>query len=142
MRSGWKLLSQGSLPSILPSDLRKKVDTAVMIAAPTSTGGTYLVYNNLRVDHKAGAIDQHPFTLIVHSTGPSASGMLIHHGKWKGRTTDPPKEFWDHVNESGVGNYFYTNPPNGLSSGIVDQLPEGHREAFERIITRIRSAAT
>jgi len=139
MRSGWKRLSQESLPSILPSDLRKKVDTAVMIAAPTSTGGTYLVYNNLRVDHKAGAIDQHPFALIVHSTGPSASGMLIHHGKWKERTTNPPKAFWDHVNESGVGNYFYTNPPSGLSSGTLDQLPENHREAFEHIITRIRS---
>lgn len=61
MRSGWKLLSQESLPSVLPLDFRKKVDTAVMIAAPTSTGGTFLVYNNLRVDHKTAAVDQHAF---------------------------------------------------------------------------------
>lgn len=36
-------------------------------------------------------------------------------------TTDVPKELWDHVNESGVGNYFYTNPPAGLSSGTLNE---------------------
>jgi hypothetical protein len=102
------------------------VGTAVFITAPTSTGGTCLVNNNLRVDHKAGAIDQQPFALIVHFTGPSPNGMLVHHGKWKGRTTIPPKEFWDHVNESGAENYFYTNPPSGLNGGTLDQLLESN----------------
>lgn len=84
MKSGWKRLSQENLPSVLPSEFRNKIDSAVMIAAPTSTGGTYLVYNNLRVDQKASALDQDPFALIVHSTGPSPNGVLIHHGKWGG----------------------------------------------------------
>jgi hypothetical protein len=139
MQTGWKIIQQNDLPSVLPSDFRKKIDSAVMITAPTSTGGTYLVYNNLRVEQKEKAIDQHPFAIIVHSTGPSPSGILIHHGKWEGRTTKAPEVFWNYVNESGVGNYFYTNPPNGLSSGTLDELPDGHRDAFEKIINRIRS---
>jgi hypothetical protein len=140
MRSGWRLIPKESLPSVLPPEFRKKIDSAVMIAAPTSTGGTYLVYNNLRVEQKARAVDQEPFALIVHSTGPSPNGVLIHHGKWEERTiTDIPKEFWDHVSESGVGNYYYAHPPAGLSCGTLDKLPEGHRKAFDRIVARIRT---
>lgn len=94
MKSGWRILPQERLPSVLPSEFRNKIDSAVMVAAPTSTGGTYLVYNNLRVDQKSRAIDQDPFALIVHSTGPSPNGVLIHHGEWEGRTTkNVPKDF-------------------------------------------------
>ena len=142
IKSGWKILPRETLPSFFSSDFREKLDSAMMIAAPTSTGGTYLVYNALRVDIKDSAIDQEPFSIIVHSSGPSPSGMFIHHGNWEGRTYNPPKVFWDQVRESGVGNYFFSHPPLGITSGTHDQLPEGHREAFEQSINRIRTSTT
>ena len=115
------------------------MDGAVMIAAPTSTGGTYLVFNARRVDTKDRAIDQEPFAIINHSTGPSSAGMFIHHGDWEGRTETAPQEFWDHVEESGIGDYFFSNPPAGLLSGTFAQLPKGDRGAFEQAIILIRS---
>jgi hypothetical protein len=66
---GWCLVSRSDLPSIFPHSLREKIDSALMIAAPTSTGGTYLAFSANRVDSKARAIDVEPFGVIVHSTG-------------------------------------------------------------------------
>ena len=93
-----------------------------MIVAPTSTGGTYLVTSTLRVDTKDQAIDQEPFGLIVHSTGASPMGMFLHHGDWEGRTEYPPQRFRDEVSESGIGDYFFTNPTFGDENTLVAGL--------------------
>ena len=135
---GFRYLRKESLPSVFPQDLREKMDSAVMIVAPTSTGGVYLVFNARRVDPKDRAIDQEPFVIISHSTGPSFSGMFVHHGDWQGRTEKPPQEYWDHVEESGIGNYFLSNPPAGRLSGTLAQLSEGDYGAFQTAITMIR----
>jgi hypothetical protein len=137
---GWRIMPQSELPSVFPADFRAKIDSAFVIAKETPTGGGYLVFNALRVDHKDKAIDQEPFGLIVHATGASSSGMFLHHGNWEGRTEPPPPEFWDQVSASGIGDYFYTYPPAGCREGTIDQLPKGHREAFEAVISRIRKS--
>jgi len=139
IKEGWRVLHKESLPNAFPPDFREKMDSAVLIAAPTSTGGTYLVFNARRVDTKSKAIDQEPFAIISHSTGPSSSGMFIHHGDWEGRTETPPQAFWDHVNESGIGDYFLSNPPVNRLSGTFADLPKGDRGAFEQAIILIRS---
>lgn len=136
---GWRLLSKESLPTVFPQSFREKLDSGIVIAAPTSSGGTWLVFNALRVDSRDQAIDQEPFAIIVHSTGAASSGMFLHHGDWPGRTESPPSGFWDRVQESGIGNYFYSNPPSGLTSGDLYQLPPGHREAFEKVTAYHRS---
>ena len=136
--SGWRIIRKESIPSVFPQDFRKKMDSAMLIEAPTSTGGTYLVFNARRVDSNDKAIDQEPFGMIVHSTGPASSGMFCHHGDWPGRTTKPPSAFWKHVIESGIGNYFLSNPPTGAQSGSLAELPEGDHEAFKRMIGGIR----
>ena len=136
------MLSQGSIPTVFPVDFREKLDSGVMIAAPTSSGGTYVVFNALRVDPRDRAVDQEPFAIIVHSTGAAASGMFLHHGDWEGRTEHPSREFWSQVDDSGIGNFFLANPPSGLSSGTLDQLSDGHREAFESAISYLRSSNT
>ena len=136
---GWRLVSKDSIPTVFPDSFRRKLDSAVMIAAPTSSGGTYLVCNALRVDSRTKAVDQEPFAIIYHSTGADPSGMFLHHGNWRHRTQTPPSDFWDQVGESGVGNYFLTNPPSGLTSGSLDQLPPGHRDAFDSAVSYYRS---
>ena len=137
--AGWGMVPQSQLPIVLPEGLRAKTDSALVIVAPTSTGGTYLVTSTLRVDTKDQAIDQEPFGLIVHSTGASPMGMFLHHGDWEGRTEYPPQQFWDEVSESGIGDYFFTNPPSGLLEGTLDQLPKGHRNAFDAVVLAIRA---
>ena len=80
---GWRLIRSSELPKVFPESLRQKIDSAVMVAAQTSTGGTYLVYSANRVDYKPQKIDIQPFGLIVHSTGPSSSGVFLDHGVGK-----------------------------------------------------------
>lgn len=135
---GWRIIRRAELPTVFPEPFRAKIDSAVVISAPTSTGGTYLVYSANRVDYRDRQIDIEPFGLIVHSSGPSSSGVLLHHGGWKGRSEPPPAEFWEVVAESGVGDYFYSNPPEGLSYGTLDQLPKGHRGGFDAVVREIR----
>ncbi len=97
-----------------------------------------LVFNALRVDPKAGAIDQEPFGVAVLPSGASTGGMFLHHGNWEGRTAPPPQGFWEVVIASGVGNYFYSNPPSGLTIGPLELLPHGHAEAFAAVVSRLQ----
>lgn len=136
---GWRIVPRNELPSVFPPAFLEKIDSAVVIAAPTSTGGTYLVYSANRVDFKDGAIDIEPFGLIVHSTGPSSSGVFLHHGDWEGRTEPAPSRFWDDVQESGVGDWFIANPPQGITEGTLEQLPKGHPGAFDAMTREIRA---
>ncbi len=139
---GWQILSQDSIPSVFPEGFRQKLDSAVVIGAPTSSGGTYVVFNAKRVDEKARMIDDEPFAVIVNSTGPDVSGMFLHHGDWETRTQPGPTEFWEQVDESGVGNYMFTNPPSGQSSGDLSDLPAGDRAAFDSAVRHLRGGST
>jgi hypothetical protein len=136
--SGWRLVPQAELPTVFPESFRRTIDSALVISAPTSTGGTYLAYSANRVDAKAGAIDIEPLGLIVHSTGVGSVGVFLHHGRWPGRTTAPPAGFWDELDRSGIGDYFRTHPPEGRSQGTLDELPRGHGGAFAAVVKELR----
>jgi hypothetical protein len=136
---GWCLVPGNELPSIFPHSFRKKIDSALMIAAPTSTGGTYLAFSANRVDSKARAIDVEPFGVIVHSTGPGPAGVFVHHGTWEGRTQYPPPAFWEELERSRIGQYFMTNPPANRRAGPLTELPKGHGGAFEAVVRQIRA---
>jgi hypothetical protein len=136
---GWRIIPGSELPSVFPDLFRQKIDSAVVVTAPTSTGGTYLAYSANRVDYKEQMIDVEPFGLIVHSTGPSSSGVFLHHGDWDGRSESPPDGFWEEASRSGIGDYFFSNPPGGLREGTLDQLPKGHRGAFDALVVEIRA---
>ena len=136
---GWRLVPGRELPSLFPETFRAKIDSAVVIAAPTSTGGTYLVFSANRVDLKARALDIEPFGVIVHSTGPAPSGAFIHHGTWADRTQYPPEPFWVDVSQSGIAQYFLASPPASRSAGRLAELPKGHAGAFEAIVRELRA---
>jgi hypothetical protein len=135
---GRRLVPKENIPSVFPVSFREKMDSAVMISAPTSTGGTFLVFNAIRLDAKAMAFDQEPFAIIVHTTGSDSEGLFLHHGSWEGRTEHPSTAFWDELSKSNVGNYFLSAPPSGMKSGSLEQLPVGHRKAFAEITEWIR----
>ena len=131
-------MAGSELPSVFPSAYRAKMDSALAIGVPTSTGGTYLVFSARRIDRPAGAIDIDPFGLIVHSTGPSASGVYLHHGGWEGRTQLLPP-FWQEVSRSGVGSYYLSQAPGGLREGTLAKLPKGDLGAFNAVVREIRA---
>jgi hypothetical protein len=136
---GWRLVAWSELPSVFPERFRAKMDSALIIAAPTSTGGTYLAFSANRIDLKARALDIEPFGVIVHSTGPGSSGVFIHHGTWEDRSQYPPDAFWTGVSQSGVAQYFLASPPGSRSAGPLTELPKGHAGAFEAIVGQIRA---
>ena len=136
---GWRVVTGSELPSVFPDRFRAKIDSALIIAAPTSTGGTYLAFSANRVDLKARALDIEPFGVIVHSTGPGPSGVFIHHGTWENRTQYPPDAFWQRVSQSGVAQYFLASPPENRIAGPLTELPKGHGGAFEAVVREIRA---
>jgi hypothetical protein len=137
--SGWKIISGKDLPTVFPHTFRNKIDSALVISQPTSTGGTYLVLSARRVDKKANAIDLEPFAIIVHSTGTGRTGVFLHHGSWEGRTEQLPEDFLDEASRSGIGDYFLSKPPNAATQGTIDQLPKGDRGAFDAAVKAIRA---
>jgi hypothetical protein len=134
----WRLMAGSELPSVFPPAYSAKIDSALAIGVPTSTGGTYLIFSARRIDRPAGAIDIDPFGLIVHSTGPSASGVYLHHGGWEGRTQLLPP-FWKEVSHSGIGSYYLSQTPEGLSGGTLAELPKGDLGAFKAVVREIRA---
>ena len=136
---GWRAVAGSELPSVFPDRFRARIDSALIIAAPTSTGGTYLAFSANRVDLKARALDIEPFGVIVHSSGPGPSGVFIHHGTWEDRTQYPPDAFWTGVSHSGVAQYFLASPPANRIAGPLTELPKGHAGAFEAIVHEIRA---
>jgi hypothetical protein len=74
--SQWRI-RQAELPSVFPVTFRARIDSAVMVSTPTSTGGVHLAYSANRIDFKDRRIDIEPFGLMVHSSGPSSSGDRI-----------------------------------------------------------------
>ena len=137
--AGWQLLSRESIPSVFPERFRRKLDSALVICASAGSGSTWLVCNAIRPDRPAGKLDQEPFAILVQPSGVEPIGMFLHHGKWQGRSQEPPAGFWRHVDQSGIGNYFLAHPPSGVTRGALEQLPAGHREAFESAISHHRS---
>lgn len=138
--SGYRVVSAASLPSAFPRSFREKIDSAVLIAQPTSTGGIYMAFNNLRIDVNDRTVDQHPFGFFIHTTGIASVGVFVHHGNWIGRTVQPPPELWTRIANSGIGDYFYSFPPAGKLSGPLADLPTDHRQAFDAAILYLRKS--
>lgn len=138
---GWRVLPGRELPSVFPASFRSKLDSALIIAEPTDTGGTYLVTSAVRVDFTDMALDHEPFGLIVHSTGADSYGVFVHHGAWEERTVHPPDTLWEGVSSTGIGDYFLAVPPSGKLEGSLEDLPAGHRGAFDTVVQALRKHA-
>ena len=135
---GWKIVGFDDLPAGLPEGLRKKCDSAVVVVSGSAGTRAFAVWNNLRYDERAGEIDQHPFAvmLVSGSTVPTAS--IVDHGNWQDRSTHASPEFVQHVQASGIGNYFLANPPTATASGSLDELEGGIRDAFAQGVQSLK----
>lgn len=95
------VLSQASIPSVIPAGLKGKCQEAV---ASTCDLGVVYSINLQRIDEKDKAIDQMPFALVA-VPNMEASSCLLHHADYKGRTTHPDGTFWQMVNASEIEEY-------------------------------------
>lgn len=125
----YRVLNQASIPSVIPEELRRKCQEAVVVASTCDTG-VVICINLQRVDTKDKAIDQMPFVLIA-VPNMAASSCLLHHADYEGRTTHPDETFWEMVNASGIEQYVQIpeSPPN--KQGPLSELKgSSHEKGF------------
>ncbi len=135
----YKTIERSGLPDILPEALKEKLDSALIMASGTLTGTVYYVVNANRVDYKDGAIDQQPFGLAFVGDDPIGSGCLVQHGTWSGRTTEPPEEFWQVIEESGIGHRFPLPELPEKPYGKIEELKKpSHNAAFSTVVNRLK----
>lgn len=139
---GWSILSSTELSGVLPERYIAKIDSLIGVRSPTSSGGTCLMLNSLRVDPRTTLIDQDPLALFVGSTGVSSTAVLVHHGDWDDRSWEASSDLWRQVEDSGIGKYYMLNPPGGLRSGSLDELPKGTSGALQSVLDALRSRRT
>ena len=140
--TGWSILSSTELVGILPDRYVAKLDSVIAVSCPTSSGGTCLLLNSLRVDAGTRLIDQDPLGMFVSSTGVSSSAVLVHHGDWDNRSWEASSDLWRDVEESGIGKYYLSNPPEGRDSGSLAELPNGTSGALENVLQALRAQKT
>src|SRR5271166_1838345 len=140
----YKHLTPQELPSGIPPTLRSKINHAILMASGTPQGEVMLVCDLCRADkdRKGRVIDQQPFALVLDGHGNAPSGMYLHHGDWdKDRTFRPPQSFWDAVDQSGLGRYFYPEIPAGRDSGFLSDLPvSSYGNAFQEMVLRFKDS--
>jgi hypothetical protein len=137
--SGWSILSSTELSGIFPERYIAKIDSVIGVSCPTSSGGTCLMLNSLRVDARTRLIDQDPLGVFVGSTGESVIGVQVHHGDWDDRSWEASTTLWREVEESGIGKYYHSNPPSGLRSGSLADLPKGTSGALNTVLRALRA---
>ncbi|MBU0647543.1 hypothetical protein KJ855_00005 [Patescibacteria group bacterium] len=135
----YRIIEPGELPDILPKLLTNKFDSILIMASGTTTGTAYYIANGNRVDYKANAIDQQPFGLAFVGNNPIGSGCLIQHGTWQDRTTNPPDDFWEKIEESGIGNCFPLPELPESPYGKIEALKKpSYKDAFSAVIKQLK----
>jgi len=135
----YRILPSGVLSGVLPDELINQYANVFIMASGTSSGNIYYMANGNRMDQKDGAIDQMPFGLGFVGNNSIASGTLIQHGNWDGRTTYPPEEFWLQVESSEFSNYFPSSEmPSKTSGKITDLNIESQEHAFRNIVNALK----
>ncbi len=136
--NGYRWLSPGSYPSVIPGGLQDKLTAALLMWERTSSGCTVIVCNGLRVDQQANALDQEPFGVAVRASGASTSGIFAHHGTWQDRTIPITAEIRSILESTSLGKHFPLGeaPPN--SSGALSDLSDtSHAGAFDAVVHEI-----
>ena len=130
-QSGFVWLSTGELPSAIPEELRPKLVSAMLMWEKTDSGPIYLVFNGIRLDPKANALDQEPFGLVVSSSGASTDAVFIHHGNWGNRSVPITSDVRRVLESTSLGNHFPLGEVPDMSSGSLEDLSgASHEGAF------------
>jgi hypothetical protein len=131
---------QELMPSF-PVELLDKSDSVLIVASGDPGRIAYYMVNINRVDRKDSAIDQNPLGVAFIGDESLPSGCFVQHGEWEGRSCTPPTDFWDYIEESGLGRCYPISelPPN--RSGPINDLDiESQEQAFQVVIARMKES--
>ena len=137
----FRVINPNSVPPIIPKGLSERADSVLMVASGSPDGQILIMANIHRVDSGDQAIDQEPFGIVFHANSAAPSGVLLHHGKWKDRTTRPPEEFWRTLQSSGIGNcYPFSQLPHKKAGPITDLSVPSQHGAFAALVSRLKES--
>ena len=135
----YRVIKPDDLPPVVPCALVDKADSILVVASGTESGTVIYMANLHRVDKNDYSIDQEPFGIAFLGNDTTTSGCLIHHVKWDDRTTKPPKDFWNYVTASGIGNCYPISELPKSKGGKIEELGIGSQEgAFQAICEKLR----
>jgi len=130
--------SMQSLSTILPPELTNKYHSVVIAGSAVAGGTVYYMANGNRIDASGSAIDQMPFGIAFVGQNASGSACLIQHGDYENRTTYPPDDFWTHVKQSGISNYYHLQELPLKPAGKLSELNvKSQHDAFEILRSQI-----
>lgn len=119
----FRIVDPYSLPCNLPPRLIDKCEGSFVIASGT-IGSDYIygMANLYRYDTKDKAYDQQPFGYVIVGQDVMASGCMIQHGDWNGRTIYIPDSINDY-SIKGFQSICSSILPNTISGSILDLDP-------------------
>jgi hypothetical protein len=120
--------------------MRPKLDGGLIVVSGSSSGTTCVAFSAERIDK--GNLDIQPFGVFVFPSGASTGMALVHHGGWLNRTTPLPADFNQIASTCSTGSYFFSRPPEGKTSGTLDELSDGHRAAFDRVVNYLTGSGS
>lgn len=102
--------------------------THLMIAASgVPEIGTVYLGAYLRIDQSSGHVDEEPLAVAIVGPDQSASGVIIHHADYPGRSAkisdQRAREAWDTATTLNYGSLPRDNQGNPVTSGRLDDLP-------------------
>ncbi|MGH2452864.1 MAG: hypothetical protein ACREJL_00965 [Candidatus Methylomirabilales bacterium] len=139
----YRQIAGADLPKAIPEDFRNKVVKALAIRSDT-TSGFVLCTNFVRYEPETMELDEHPFMLFVlpENSARLASGGLIHHGDWTGRTTQAPPALVSALGSAFLGtpvstlHPLATDPPHDVGPN-EELIGTSHGNAFEFIFKKL-----
>jgi hypothetical protein len=139
---GFYHIGSSEIPTIVPLRLRDKWDSAaVVISGSTGPDGAIAIVGH-RIDPKAGMMDHDPFVIAVSASVPHGSGVLVHHASYDSRSLQLPAGYLAALSSSGVTNYFKGQPPFGVPSGTLNEVPKPLIDALNLARSFISASAT
>ena len=139
--SGWWRIGKDEIPSFVPATMRPKIDGGVVVLSGSSSGNTIVMFGADRIDRPVDKSDIHPFAMAVLPNGATGGMAIIHHGGWIERSRTLPDDFWAVANSCQTASYFFARPPEGVTSGTLDQLDTGYRLAFDRVVAALSNSS-
>lgn len=125
--NGFFHITAREVPSVIPSKLRAKWDSAVVIVSGSVGSNRAVAIVGHRIDEKANMMDHDPFLIEVSTLVSEARGVLVHHASFPRRSVPLPSD----INSPSTESHFKNNPTFGLSSGSTGQLPEPLFQAYK-----------
>lgn len=129
----------------VPEGIARKTGSAVVVTKSIGSETTLVVVNNNRLDPKQGEIDQHPWAVLIRTTGADTEGVLGDHGDWNDRTVaweggQPSSDFTTVFGSTDMGKYIPDRTMPRDTSGPLREIENtGHYEAFNCMLDQIDS---